>query len=315
MAETFHAIVAKEIMFDVSQEEDGSSPANGKLVGCEAAVIEAKEVVQATESLLQHWKRVQVQLLDKLPELEELKKAAAAKSDVRLARKFSNEIKESQSRLHKNQTMILVPGQERLEGAQNELQQREAELAQEQAKAAARERQVAMTNMQRLAQHMARLHATQSTVCGTDDDDDEPKNSVQSVGAQVLHAQMEALRLQGETYGKKYGGWDTLLEKAGLTAKSNSTNNNNQNDVAANASKQQQEDPQTDPMLLQRYRELADKFEETKVAWQAATAEEDYEMAAEKVEAMQELLQEMKSLGLTDDSIRVDLFFRSLIIM
>ena len=326
MAETFQAIVAKEIGFDVlgedkstngaepqpQEEETDSSTDNGKLVDCEAAVIEAKEVVQATESSLQDLEREQVQLQDKLPQLEELKKAAAAKRDFRSAGKFSKEIKESQSRLHELQTNELVHAQERLEGAQTELQQREAELAQEQAKAAERERQVAMTNMQRLAQHMARLHATQSTVCGTDDDDDEPKNSIQSVGAHVLYAQMEALRLEGETYGEKYGGWDTLLEEAGLTTKNNSTNHETQNDGAAEASKQQEESsPQpskpTDPQVLQRFRELTAKVEETNAATEAAAAEEDYEMAAKLDETMQELLQEIQSLGLTDDEMAVAL--------
>ena len=319
MAETFQAIVAKEIGFDVlgedkptngaqpqTQEDNDSSPDNGKLVDCEAAVIEAKEVVQATESSLHDLEREQVQLQDKLPQLEELKKAAAAKRDFRSAGKFSKEIKESQSRLHELQTNELVHAQERLEGAQTELQQREAELAQEQAKAAERERQVAMTNMQRLAQHMARLHATQSTVCGTDDYDEEPKTSIQSVGAHVLYAQMEALRLEGETYGEKYGGWDTLLEEAGLTAKNKSTNHETQNNGAAEASKQQEEpSPQpskpTDPKILQRFRELTAKVEETNAATEAAAAEEDYEMAAKLDETMQELLQEIQSLGLTDD--------------
>ena len=337
MAETFQSIVAKEIGFDILGEDDdddqktkqreeaGDNTEEGKdeegqqqdakVVDCEAAVIEAKEVLQATETSLEALEGEQRRIEEKLPQLEELKNSAAAKRDFRAAGKYNKEIKESQSRLQELQTREVVQAQERCQAAHRELEQREAELAQEQAKAAERERQVAMTNMQRLAQHMARLQATLQAVCGgttSNNNGDAKTYTIQSVGAHVLEAQMEALRLEGETYGEKYGGWEKLLEEAGLSETTkeepnHETANKNGEDTIETSTEEHSTDPSQKADAMKRFRELTARLEETNVATEAAVAEEDYEKAAKLDETMQDLLKEIQALGLTDDEMALAL--------
>jgi hypothetical protein len=64
--------------------------------------------------------------------------------------------------------------------------------------------------MQSLANNIKRLIATNQSVCG-----DARENSIQSVDAFVLDSQIKALRMEGQTYGEKFGSWNEFMTEIG----------------------------------------------------------------------------------------------------
>ena len=313
MADTFQAIVGKEVGFDGGDDaakggqgtSDESLLQQGRLVECEAAVTEAREVLHAAEHSVSTLQNEKSTLEAKLPELEELKKSSAAKRDYRTAGKASKEIKESQSRLDDLDAEI-NQAKERQENALQVVQDREEALASEQKLAAEREREGGLKKMKELADHMSRLKATQESVFG-----DCSEDSIQGVGAFVLSAQLEALRLEGQTYGEKFGGWEEILNEAGVLPATDTPPSLPSKDETTTTEESPGSAPQVDggarKAAMKEFRALTAQIEDMNGAIDATAANEDYEKAAELEEAMQSILAKADSLGLTDDEMAMAL--------
>lgn len=331
MANTFQNVVAKEIAFDFGDERSKSTPSDGSdhdlvqetLVNCQAAVSEAKDFLQAAEGRLQALKDENAQILARLPELEEVKKSAAANRDFKTAGKASKELKEYQHRLDDLEKVEMVQAQERYEAAVASLADKERKLAEEQSKADEQERGVAIVRMETIAQNMSRLKATTDKMCP---DDKNGTASIQGVGSYVLQAQMEVLRAEGEALGEKYGRWNEFLQQFGLL-ESSKVSSSDPNKAAeglpseirkeADAEKgdeeatampsSAQETTMAKAEAMKRFRQLTAQLEETNMAIEAAAVEEDFEKAATLEEVLQDLLLQVQSLSLTDDEMALAL--------
>lgn len=314
MADTFEAIIGKEVGFEVSGNEDGPddelTALQATVVTCEASLTEGKELLQAAAGALASLEAEAKSLEARIPMLEEMKKSAAAKRDFKSAGKASKEIKEATGRLQECKSEIAGPATERKQAAEAECQQLEKELLLKREVALEKERDASRATMRRLADHMKRLVATKASVCANASED-----SIQGVGALVLDAQIEALQFEGKTYGEKYGGWDELVADLGGSKAVDGTPTPSPEDAveegeprAAEEEQNHGEPSQVEPTMsgedkaaaIAKARVLAQKIEALDTAITTASEEEDFEKAGELQEELDGLLAQISSLGLSE---------------
>jgi hypothetical protein len=313
MADTFEAIIGKEVGFEVSGSEespdDELADLQAEVVKCEASLTEFKEVLHAAVNAVATLETEASDLEARIPMLEETKKTAASKRDFKTAGRASKEIKEATARLQECQSEITGSAADKKADAHEQCNQLEEELTAKRQVALEKEKDAGKVTMERLADHMKRLLATKESVCANASDD-----SIQAVGALVLEAQIEALRFEGRTYGEKYGGWDELVADLGLSQDERSETEAPGDVLDATTPTEETvatEDEvlvDTVPMsteekllAMSEFRELTVKIEEMNVGLEEAAEEEDYEKAGEIQEELDGVLERINSLGLDDE--------------
>ena len=321
MASKFEEIVSKEICFGItSNETDGVdqdlAQMQANVVKCEAAVSEAKEVLNASNAALSSLEEEVKSLEMRIPVLEDIKKAAATRRDFKAAGKASKEIKEASTRLKECQEDLLDEAKEKVTAAKEQLQKVTIELEEKRKVADDQERETSIAAMRRLADNIKRLMATKASVCG-----EYKENSVKAAGAYVLDSQILSLKAEGQTFGHKYGMWDDLMAEIGAdkdnacsmpetttsaaekvpTVESSETVE--ESDVGAEVVETEKpaEDAKTKAEKLQTFRDLTKQLKEIEASLERAAAEEKYDEAAELDEALQMLVSETAALGLTEE--------------
>jgi hypothetical protein len=318
MADTFESIVAKEIGFEAVSEEGGESnddltQLRAEVVKCEAAIGEAKEYLIVTSSVLASLEEECTSLDLRIPQLEETKKAAAARRDFKAAGKASKEIKEATARLEECKDQLMDEADERKTTAEADLKKLEDELEEKRKLSNEKEKVSGLASMESLANNIKRLIATKQSVCG-----DARENSIQSVGAFVLDSQIKALRMEGQTYGDKFGGWNELMAEIGAEETDDSpaeeTEDRESGEMAEkDTAETEKETPQSDPTQAEpveeesqadkmaSFRKLTVRLKEVEDALETAAANEDYDEAAELDEEMQQILLDFGALDLTEE--------------
>jgi hypothetical protein len=328
LADSFESIVSKEIGFEVSLETDEElGQLQAEVSKSEAAVSESKEILKAAVAAIAALEEEKTATELRIPQLEEEKKAAAARRDFKAAGKASKEVKDATTRLQEIELDLAGHVQERKEAAEAELIQLEHDLKAKRQVANKKEKEAGIAAMQRLADNIKRLLATKESVCAKGD------TSIQSVGSYVLDGQIEALRLEGQTYGDKYGGWTELMSEIGLNTvhdeqkeeehiDNDKTNNDERklssgpspvsaatmgNGDVAKVDAEEEVDPEIKKQTMARFCVLMGDIGKTNVAIEAAAETEDFEKAAELDEELQRLLAAVESLGLTDEDMEIAL--------
>jgi DNA repair exonuclease SbcCD ATPase subunit len=318
MADTFESIVAKEIGFEAVSEEGGESnddltQLRAEVVKCEAAIGEAKEYLIVTSSVLASLEEECTSLDSRIPQLEETKKAAATRRDFKAAGKASKEIKEATARLEECKDQLMDEAEERKTTADADLKKLEDELEEKRKLSNEKEKVSGLASMESLANNIKRLIATKHSVCG-----DARENSIQSVGAFVLDSQIKALRMEGQTYGDKFGGWNELMAEIGEEETDDSpaqeTEDGESGETAEkDTAETEKETPQSEPTQakpveeesqadkMASFRKLTVRLKEVEDALETAAANEDYDEAAELDEEMQQILLDFGALDLTEE--------------
>jgi hypothetical protein len=291
------------------------------VVKCEAAVSESKAALDAVTKSLHNLQQEVETLEVQVPHLEEIKTAAAARRDFKAAGKASKEIKEFSARLAECKAELDGEASERKASAENELKEFQAELEAAREIANEKEKESAVQNMEQLADNIKRLIATKNSVCGGALD-----QSVQSVGAFVLDAQIRALKMEGRTYGEKYGGWDELMADIGLEdepvdaatpaepsapiEEEASPNLSETDSTAVNADTSAPsvvEDTMSKEEKMGKFRDVSKRLKAVEEKLEAAVTGEDFDAAAELDEALQQLLAEVEGLNMSDEEMEAAL--------
>lgn len=322
MAETFGDLIGKEIGFEVASSEgtpdEELAGLQAEVVKCEASLSEAKEVLQSAANGLSALETEVKTLEERIPMLEDMKKAAAAKRDFKAAAQARKDTTTAEARLQECRSEIASTALERKRVAEADCKRLEEELTQKQSLALEKEKDAGKATMQRLADHMKRLLATKDSICANAAED-----SIQSVGALVLDAQIEAIRFEGKTYGEKYGGWDELVADLGASKEAQTTPKVTEpSEVEApmeleDTDKVEIEDTEksdetatapAEPMstedklaALAEFRDLSRRMAELDTTIQELAEAEEFDKAAELDEEMNSLLEQVAALGLTEE--------------
>ena len=354
MADTFESIVAKEIGFDAAAADGNVVPAaveaaaetssddelahlQANVVKCEASVSESKAALKAVAMALHNLEEEVQQLEAKIPQLEETKKAAAGRRDFKAAGKASKEIKEASARLAECREELESDAATRKEAAETDLAALEVELEEARRVANAKERESAVQAMARLADNIKRLVATREQVCA-----DAAERSIPGAGALVLQAQIKALKMEGQTFGHKYGGWDELMAGIEGVQEDNGGNDNGNDDTAAAAeeaktvsdeaaandtpvvaesksadedegsvknrpSDQVVDDGMSSAEKMRKFRDVTERLKSMEDQLESAVAAEDFDQAAELDVVLQALLAEVEALNMTDEEMEAAL--------
>lgn len=330
LADTFASIVAKEIGFEVNAGQDDPecddelAQLQANVVKCEAAAGESKAALKDATTGLRNLEEEIETLSRQIPELEALKKLSAERRDFKTAGKASKDIKEAMSRLAECSEEIKGESASRKEAAEVELRRLELELEEARKCANEMERELGVSTMARLADNIKRLVATKEKVCT-----DTTNHSIPSVGAFVLDAQIKVLKLEGQIYGDKYGGWTELLtdivrkDDAEAKDQSGSVPSALESTYAGDVEesvpvvsesqtnvenvRRSEDSGVTMDMKLSKFREVTKQLNDCEQELEAAVAEDDFEKAAQLDEVLQALLSEVQTLNMTDDEMALAL--------
>ncbi|GAX22621.1 hypothetical protein FisN_17Hh002 [Fistulifera solaris] len=331
MADTFGSIVAKEMNFGVSEEEE--EKIDGELMQLQAAVVDAearlterKETLAASNSQMLSLEEEILSLKHLIPQYEEQKKEAAARRDFKAAGKASKDAKDAVSRLKDCEEELSGEARFRKESAEEDVRRCQSELEEMKAIAHEKEKESGMAAMRRLAENVKRFIATKSQVCG-----DADANSIRGVGAYVLDGQIKLLVMEGKAYDEKYGGWDDLIgefhpdqpdsAKAQSQCVDSSASSSDKTDpeslptAEANASAGRSADvhidctksPLAKEIVYRQFQELTTQLREIEEKIEVAVASEDFDAAAEYEENMQSLLLKLGTLNLSEEEMEVAL--------
>lgn len=302
LADTFQAIVAKEVVFEKSADQDLESDGDfaqlqADVVKSEAAVSEGKQMLKAADAALSDLKEERDDLLTQIPVLEETKTAAAARRDFKAAGKASKQIKDATARLKECQEKLSGEARDRKDAALEELVKFEEDLKAKQAVLNEQEKEAGKHAMEKVADKIKRLAETQKSVCGGAMD----AAGIQAVGAFVLNGQVEALMREGSAYGEKFGGWDAIAEElreAGVAPTSNATSRSTADAAGRPAD-------EVDPDVIAKFRAATRRLQEAEEAIDAAVARDDFEAAEKLNEELEEIKVEWEAIDLTAAEIKV----------
>ena len=306
---TFRYIVSEEVNFDDarkdgSEEDQELAQLQADVVKTQATFAEANTLLKAAEAKLVELDGERKRLEARVPKLEEQKKSAAAKRDFKTAGKASKEIKEAKARLELLESELLEEAAAKRAEASEEVSRAEQDVKTTRTKADAKERESGIVSMEKVAEKIRHLLVVKKKGCSGD----MPPNGVQSVAALILKAQISALKLEGETYGEKFGGWDAIADTL--------EDEDDEKEQARNVTPTPTTEPvpteepaiagtsrpsdEVVPSNVRKGRELTKRLLETETSLEAAAAEEDYDKAAELNDVLEELQQEVVALDLTD---------------
>mmetsp|Transcript_1216 Transcript_1216/g.1515 ORF Transcript_1216/g.1515 Transcript_1216/m.1515 type:complete len:1184 (-) Transcript_1216:146-3697(-) len=308
MSRKFREITTHEVTFEHTREaneaEDGDlAQLQANVVKCEAAVSEAEQFVKASEESLASLDSEFKYLSEQIPSLEAEKKSAAAKRDFRTAGKASKGIKEAQARIKELDDTLISEAKVRIEEAQIELEKVQEELKEEKVLTNEKEKISGLVAMGKISNRIRALLETQKKVCG-----DAAPDTVKGVGALVLQGQIDALKMEGQSLGEKFGGWEEIL--ANLEECDESADEDNKERHASDCGRvsrieSSEEDitatqnTEVDRDNIEKARDLMKKLTSMKEALNNAVADENYEIAAELDEALEGIKKQLEKLELT----------------
>ena len=300
LASTFREIVSKEIGFDNNRNEE--KEADGEMAGlqadvvkCEAAVAEAKQLVKVADAAMISLDYEYQILQSKLPQLEVTKKDAAAARDFKTAGQASKEIKEATMRLEMCEKELAGDAQVRKNEAQFKLEKVTTELMAIKEIADKLEKESGREIMEIIAEKIRKLIQTKRKVCGNGDD-----ASVKGMGAFVLKAQILALKIEGQHYGSKFGGWDEIMEQIDESDQPEPSIQTTESFVSKKEELPLRPSGAIDAELVLKGKKINQKIKDAEEALEAAVASEDYEEAAELDQLFKTIQLELEGLGLTD---------------
>jgi len=314
LADTFESIVAKEMNFEDGEKQemsDDMAELQAQVVKRQGTLQEATEALSQAEKAMSSLETELSTLQARIPQLEEQKKAAAAKRDFKTAGKASKEAKEAAARVAECQNLLTGEALEARETAQTQVSECKAALEEAQAQAHEKEKDSAIQSMKSLADNVQRLCATKKSVCG------KATEGVTNVGAFVLNAQIQALILEGKSLDEKYGGWDELVgdcleEETAEELATTMTPTTNGDAVTEEtpAAEASTEATTTEPTTtgddgdreekMEQFRQLTQRLQTVEKEIEVAAEAEDYEKAAELDEELQTLLSSVQALSLSD---------------
>jgi hypothetical protein len=332
LAGTFERIVSKEVGFDEllkdNEETDGDlAQMHSEVVKCEAAVSKANDVLKAVNATLSALEEEHKKLIELIPELESEKKSAAARRDFKAASKASKEIKDATIRLKECLQELTCEAADRKIAAEEELKKMQAELEEKRKTTQEKEKVSGDAAMLVLAQKIKDLIATKRSICGN-----AAGTSIQGIGRLVLDGQIDSLKMEGQTLGSKYGGWDELL--ADIEAAENAEAQEVDAVAAKEAAKDYgdldadpsgsdttcadeettdaQGDPEREPVSkltseekIAKFKELTSQLKDAEESLEAAVAKEEYEEAAELEDVFQQIQKALETLDLTDEEMDI----------
>jgi hypothetical protein len=286
---------------------------------------------------------------DAVPTLEEDKKRAVAKRDFKEAGRASKTLKEMQSRRQACDDEINGTATTRVSQSTAVLQACVAELEEKQRLYTAVEAKLAQRRMTQLAEQIHMLMQIKDGVClGAGDqhdtqskEEEEGKSATSSLlsscrvaamGATVLEDEVQALTLEGQALGDRFGGWETNLARLrrGVSVEENSgeskaqateseddaDTNQSPSNIQGFSNHGQDGDTGADkpPALkptkititteiISTYQELQQKVKESEQDLEEAVANEDYDKAAEVDGGLQDLQSQLEALGCSSDDI------------
>jgi hypothetical protein len=291
-------------------EEGDMAQLQADVVTCEAALGEAKIILKVATSVLANLQAERDGLVEKIPELENQKKAAAANRDFKAASKASKEIKDATTRIKECDEEIEGEAMSKKQAAEEEFARLQQELVTSQELALAKEKIAGLQKMESLALQISQLIDKRKEICG---DCTSEENSVRGVGALVLQGQIKALNIQGQDLGSKFGGWTELMRKMRIDMMESSTGTVVSQDGATTEKKdseslsQQQatsepvDDGLTSEERVSRVRKLMTQISDAEKALEDAAAREDFDEAVRLEEVFQLLQSEVEKINLTDE--------------
>ena len=311
------------------------------VVKWEAAVNDAKLKLRSATAALSSLEKEHKTLVARLPELEQIKKLAAAKRDFKAASKASKEIKDCTARLDVVMQELTGDASQRKDIAEDELKELDAKLVE--AKRAAEEQDQIAVNakMTQLALKLAALHnlvkqrkqhhqqekseeekggPASAGATGAKRLNSPPQNSVNEVGIRVLQYQIEALTQEGQKLGEKFGGWEQLIQEhlpRDIPCEVDHADESQDTTTAAEpnhdeerAPSKQAEDASSSPASapamsteerVTKVKRLMQRISEAEQALEEAVSREDYDRAAELDEVFQDLKNELEAMDLTPE--------------
>jgi hypothetical protein len=315
------------------------------VVKWEAAVGEAKVVLRAATTAMANLEKEHVALLAKIPQLNQLKNEAAARRDFKAAGTASKEIKDAQARFNIVIEELTGDTAQRKSTAEEEFKVFEANLADAKAAAQAQEQIASQAKMTQLALKLAatlnmitqRKKEGGPTAANADtkttDTHHRHRLSVNQVGIRVLENQLQALKLEGQALGEKFGGWNELLKEhlpQDVSAEENGTYEVVVGDAATagsgrgngngNGNGEMEKSGTIQPIAgkpdraatstimdtaekVSKYRELMRQITEAETTLNEAVEAEDYERAADLQEVFDDLLRQVELLDLSEDEV------------
>lgn len=309
VASTFQDIISQAVTFEHIREED--EEVDGKLaqiqadlVKCEAAVSEAAQLAKVAEATLVSFDGESRRLQEKLPKLEEEKSKAAAKRDFKTAGRASKEIKEFSARLQELEDKLIGEAKIRHKEAKASLEKVQKELEREQATANEKEKESGRVAMEKIATRIKALLHTKKKVCGK-----ASPYSVKGVGGLVLKGQIDALKLEGQSLGHKFGGWEAIYgdidesEEGGdeiEEAKPTTVAHHDEDIKEAEVEISSRSSGEVILENVMKARELNKKLAQVEADIDGAAEQEDFEKAAELDEILQDIKNKLEELDLTD---------------
>jgi hypothetical protein len=317
LAGTFESIVAKEVVFEKTADQDLESDGDfaqlqANVVNCEAAVSEGKQLLKAAEAALVALKDERDAILKRIPGLEETKNAAAARRDFKAAGKASKQIKDATSRLKECQEELSGEAMVRKDAALVELVKLEEDLKVKKAVANEKEKEAGKAAMETVAEKIKRLVETKHNVCGSENN----QAGVQAVGAFVLNGQIAALVREGSAYGEKFGGWDAIVHEltdACILGTDQPTKSNGGERSTSPAKEPTSESPSlskrppgdVNPNIIALFRDATRRIQQAEEALDEAVAREDFGTAEELNELLEKIKVEWEAIDLTEAEIKI----------
>ena len=315
-------IVNDENKSNMTEQEKGnhySEEWEMDVLKCEAAMVEANQLLTAAQSSMNSLKEEIDQIDVSIPILEDLKKKAASKRDFKAAGKASREIKEAIAKKERLEEELNGEAQERKENAAAALESLSRELDSKKKIALERERENGVKKMESLAEKISRLETVKEELSS---ELASKSGSVYDAGLSILNNEIANFRDEGESLGSSFGGWDQILEKYSLGQDNGQPSSSNtlekeeeeeddrvyydddvdssDHEVEESVVDKKKNENEIDHSAVERYKYLKVSVSELEEKLEEAIAKEDYDTAAELDEKFQEMVAELGSMDLTD---------------
>jgi len=206
--------------------EGGMAELQANVVKCEAAANEAKLNLRTASQAIADLESEHAGLLQRIPQLEAEKKAAAARRDFKAAGKASKEMNDAMARSKVVAEELAGSAATKKSEAEAELERCQVEYDKAKQIAMEKESIFGRKEMEALAKRIQKVTLvkremlSKATATGASkqankavarDGSKRKQNSVHEVACTVLDGQIKVLHEEGEALGEKYGGWEELL--------------------------------------------------------------------------------------------------------
>ena len=304
LSKEFSEIIPGQLGFmeDESESEEKDEDDEGSLaqlkanvVKCEGAIDVAKRSLKMANMVIQNLETEREMLVDRIPDLETRKKAAASARDFKSAGKFSKEIKDANARIKQCEEELDGEAKMKKASAEEELRGLDIELVEAKKIADAKEKLSGEKRMETLARKISQLAKEKFEKCGDSKSDGK---TVKSVAARVLDGQIKILKAEGLEIGLKYGGWDELMKSIG--------EDDETQEFASEPVGEEEKQGEPDSGLsskerLEKAKELLAQCSEMEQKVQEAAEKEDFEAAGELQEILDQINTEIEELNITDE--------------